>query len=170
MCEQEPETEDGLGKNVKNGVGDDFGIHGPLAGTIRDTPDDWVKSPEDEGEACNGNKERGGLGVLGRNCFAAWDNKYVDDDQVGNASHGIPSPLLTLAVSVGSEETGENHDQVSDNSNKDVGSIDSGEEGEVKKEEWGGQGPIDVSGIEYLAEDMLDGVWNMLVGFLDSSV
>jgi hypothetical protein len=37
MCEQEPETEDRLGQNVENGVGDNLGINRPLAGSVTDT-------------------------------------------------------------------------------------------------------------------------------------
>lgn len=36
--DQEPETEDGLGENVKNSVGNDLSINGELARAIGDTP------------------------------------------------------------------------------------------------------------------------------------
>lgn len=39
VAEQEPETEDGLGENVKNSVGNDFVVDRGLAGTVRNTPD-----------------------------------------------------------------------------------------------------------------------------------
>jgi hypothetical protein len=37
--EEQPETEDWLGKNVENSVGDNFGIEANNAGTIGNTPD-----------------------------------------------------------------------------------------------------------------------------------
>lgn len=36
---EEPKTEDWLGKNVKDGVGDDLSVNAGLAGAIGDTPD-----------------------------------------------------------------------------------------------------------------------------------
>ena len=39
MGEQEPGTEDGLGENVENGVGNDLAIETNLAGAIGETPD-----------------------------------------------------------------------------------------------------------------------------------
>jgi len=66
--EQEPETEDWLGKNVKDGIGNDFTINRPLASTITNTPNNWVKSPENQGEATNGSEELGSLSILGGDC------------------------------------------------------------------------------------------------------
>ena len=39
MSEDEPETKDGLSKDIKDGIGNDFGIHVNVTGTISDTPD-----------------------------------------------------------------------------------------------------------------------------------
>jgi hypothetical protein len=39
VTEKEPETEDGLGKNVKDGIGDDLSIDGGGTGTISEAPD-----------------------------------------------------------------------------------------------------------------------------------
>ena len=39
MGEEEPESENGLGKNVENGVSDDLGVNIDVAGSISDTPD-----------------------------------------------------------------------------------------------------------------------------------
>ena len=36
--EQEPGTEDGLGEDVKDGVGDDLLVNGSVAGAVGDTP------------------------------------------------------------------------------------------------------------------------------------
>ena len=39
MSEEEPESEDGLGKNIEHGVSDDLGVNIDVAGSISDTPD-----------------------------------------------------------------------------------------------------------------------------------
>ena len=39
MGEEEPEAEDGLGENVKNGIGNDLGVDINLARAVGDTPD-----------------------------------------------------------------------------------------------------------------------------------
>lgn len=39
MGEEEPETEDGLGEDVKNSVGNDLGVEANKAATVSNTPD-----------------------------------------------------------------------------------------------------------------------------------
>lgn len=73
VSEQEPETEDWLGENIKDSIGDDFTVNRPLASAITNTPNDWVKSPQDQGEASNGSEELRGLSILGHDCTTAWN-------------------------------------------------------------------------------------------------
>lgn len=55
-----------------------------------------------------------------------------DDENVGNASNGVPAPLLSrLLVSVSSKKASQDHDEVGDDSHEGVGPIDSGQEAEV---------------------------------------
>lgn len=163
MCEQEPETKDRLGKDIKNSIGDDLSINRPLASSITDTPDNWVKSPEDQGESTDGSKELSSVVVLGGNSTTTRDDELPDNDKVGNASHGIVSPFLSISGTKGSEETEENHDEICNDGNKDRSTIHSSEESKIQKQERSGQTPIDVSSPENLTEDMLNSVWNMLV-------
>ncbi len=37
--EEKPETKDGLGEDIKNGVGDNLGIDTNVSGPVSDTPD-----------------------------------------------------------------------------------------------------------------------------------
>lgn len=39
MCEEKPETKDGLGENVEDSVADDFAVYADVTGSISDTPD-----------------------------------------------------------------------------------------------------------------------------------
>lgn len=144
MSEEEPESEDRLGKNIEHGVSDDLRVNIDVARSISDTPDamtcqcfvslkrtlsnlHWVDGPENQGESGNGAEESGSLLVLVLNNTTTIEGKLVDDDQVGNASHGVPSPFGALLDSECSEETGQDHDHISDNGNEDVGTVQSSE-------------------------------------------
>ena len=39
MGEEEPEAEDGLGKNVENSIGDNLSVDVNVAGSVSNTPD-----------------------------------------------------------------------------------------------------------------------------------
>ena len=168
--EQEPESEDGLGQDVEDGISDDLSVDRPNTSSISNTPDNGVEGPENEGEAANGCKELGGGAVLGLDGNAAWDDELVDDDEVGNAGHGVVSPFGTFSVTKGGEQTEENHEHVGSDGDEDVGSVQAGQESEIEEEEWGGHAPVDVSSPEDLAEDVLKGVRDVLVGLLDDDV
>jgi len=156
MCEQEPETKDRLSKDIEDSISDDLGINGPLSGSIRNTPDNWVQSPENKSETTNGSEELSGRAALAGNATTTAHGKDVDDEKVCNASHGVPAPRNTLLGSESSKETGENHDDICDDGNKDVCSREPSEEGEVEEEKRGGKRPVDVAGPEDLAVDVLD--------------
>jgi len=151
MSKQKPETKDRLGKNIKDSISNDLSINRPLAGTITNTPDNWVESPKDQSEATNGSEELGGAAVLGHDSTATWDDELVDDDEVCNAGHGVVSPFLTISGTEGSEETEENHDEICNDGNEDGSSVQASEESEIQKQERGGQAPVNVSGPEDLA-------------------
>jgi len=170
MGGQQPEAKDGLGQNIKNSISDDFSINRPLAGTITNTPNNWVKSPENEGEASKGSEKLGCSAVLGGDSLAARDGKLVDDDEVSYTSHSIVSPFLAIIGTEGSEETEENHDEISYNSDDDGRSIETGKESQIEEQERSGERPINVTSPEDLTVDVLNGVRNMLVGFLDDNV
>lgn len=125
----------------------------------------WIDGPEDEGESTNRNVEGLGLAILTLGSSAAVEGKLVDDDNVGNASVCVPAPLLTITSTVGSEETSEDHDNVGDNSNENVGTAETSQEAEIEEQEWGGDTPINVTGIIDLAVDVLNSIWDMLVLF-----
>ena len=170
MREQEPETKDRLGKNVQDGISDNLSINTPLASTITNTPNDWVKGPENESEATNGGKKFGGGAALAHDCTTARDDELVDDNEVSNASNSIPSPLLTIVPAKSSKETSKNHNDVCNDGNEDASTVHTSQESQVEEEKWCGQAPVDVSGPEHLTEDVLDGVGNMLVYLLDNNV
>ena len=183
MGEEEPESEYGLGEDVKDSIGNDLSIYADVAGSISDTPDatsgqrlfkiprearqgiHWVDGPKDEGEASNGGKEGGGLLVLALYDTATIETELIDNDQVGNACHGIPSPHGSLIVDgEGGKETGQDHDEIGDNSNEDIGTSKTSQEGEIEEEKWGCQTPVDISRPVNLSVDDLLDIWEVLLG------
>ena len=188
MSKEKPEAEDGLGEDIENGIGDDLRINTDDTSTISNTPDaakmlastkherkkcnvHWVDSPEDQSETSNGSEESLGLAVLVGSCGTAVEGELVDNDQVGNAGNGVPSPLSSICVTEGSEETGEDHDHIGNNGHEDAGTVEAGKQGKIEEQEWCGHGPVDISSPVYLTVDGLICVWDMLVGLdLDNLV
>jgi len=162
VCEQEPETKDGFGQDVEDSVSNDLLVNRHLAAAVTNTPYDWVQSPEDEGEASNGGEELGCLGVLGHDGTAAGDGELPDDDQVSNATDGIIAPLLSSLVAESGKEPSQDHDDIGHNRNEDIGAAQACQEGQVKQEQWSGQGPVDITSPEDLAVNVCEGVWNAI--------
>lgn len=151
--EEEPGTEDGLGEDVKDGVGDDLLVNGSVAGAVSNTPDTGngvsgllqsmapqgnlhgVYSPDDEGEATNGSEEVANLATLGSSSVAAVEDELPDNDEVGNAGNGVPAPLLGgLLRAERGEETSEDHDDVGNNGDQDVGTGKTSEQSKVEEQ------------------------------------
>ncbi len=183
MGEEKPEAKDWLGKNVEHGVGDNFGIDANDTGTIGNTPDaracqevrrqrsgaelHWVDRPEDEGETSDGSKESLSLAVLASSSRTAVEGELVDDSEIGEATKSIPAPLLTIFLTESSKETSHDHDQIGNNGNENVGTTEAGQEAKIEEQEWGGEGPVNITSVVDLTEDILDGVWDMLGVLLD---
>ena len=123
----------------------------------------WVDSPEDESESGNSTVESFGLAILAGNCRSTVEGKLVDDDQECKAGPGVPSPLLAVAVAVGSKETGKDHDEICNNGNENVGTAEASEQSKIEKQEWGRDAPVDITCPVDLTVGYLDCVWNMLV-------
>ena len=124
----------------------------------------WVDGPEDESEAGNGGEESGSLLILALDDTTAVDTELVDNDEVGNAGNGVPSPLGTLVNGEGGKEAGEDHDDVSHDGDEDVGTCETGQEGEIEEQEWGGDAPVDVAGpVDLTVDDLLD-IGDVLLG------
>ena len=183
MSKQKPESEDWFGENIENSVSNDLGINAKVSGTISKTPDaitnqhvpprfhftnlHWVHSPENQGEAGNGLEECPSLGILGHGHGTTVNSKLVDDHKVCQAGDGIVSPLGILAAAKSSKETGQNHDNVSNDGDEDVGSAQASKEGKVQEEERGGDTPVDIAGPVDLTVHNLVGVGDVLVTLLN---
>ena len=173
MGEEEPEAKDRLGEDIKDSVSNDFSINAGDARSIGNTPDasetsvntihidimhsHWVHGPENESESGNSAEECSSLGILVLDNATAVDSKLIDDHEIGNASHGIPTPLGTLLDGESSEKAGQDHDDVSNDGNEDVGTSETSEQAEIEEQEWGGDTPVDVTGpVDLTVDGLLD--------------
>lgn len=130
-----------------------------------------VDGPDDESESSDGGKEFANLATLGHGGGTTVNGKHPDNNEVGNASNSVPAPLLrgTLAAE-GGEQTGEDHDDIGDDSHEDVATADTSQKAEIEKEERGSDAPVNVAGPVDLAVDVLGGVRNVLVCLTDGGV
>lgn len=127
-----------------------------------------VGSPEDKGKQGKGAKQIRDLVSLGLDRVAAGESNVPDDEDVGNAGDGIPSPLLAaLLSSVGSKEAGEDHDNVGADGHDGVCAVNASKQAQVKQEKWRGDSPVDVTSIVRLAADFVNCVGDLAVGILD---
>lgn len=99
--------------------------------------------------------------------MTAIDGELIDDGEIGNASDGIISPLGTLINGKSSKETSQNHNDVSDNGNENVGTAQACEKSKIQEQERGGDTPINISGPVDFTEDGLEGIREVLLGLLD---
>lgn len=131
----------------------------------------WVNSPDDESEATDGSEEVGDLAALGGSSATSVDEELPDDDQVGNASNGVPTPLLWSALrAVGSEQTGQDHDKISSDGDDNATTVHASQKSQIEEEKWGGDGPVNVTSPVDLAVEVVGGVWNVLVSLADLDV
>lgn len=127
-----------------------------------------VDGPDDKSETSNGSKELADLAALGHSVGAAVNGEHPDDNEVGNAGNGVPAPLLRSALATeGGEETGQNHDNIGNDGQKDVTAAETGKQSQVEEEERSGQAPVDVTGPVNLAVDVVGGVRDVAVRVSD---
>jgi len=147
-------------RNVSHGL--------PLRLRISDVH--WVDGPEDEGEAGNSAEESGGLLILALDDATTVESKLIDDNQVGNAGHGVPAPLGSLLHGKGSKETGQDHDNISDNRDENVGTTKTSQKAKIEEQKWGGDAPVDITSPVDFTVDRLESVGKMFLGLLDGDL
>lgn len=158
MGNQQHEAKDWLSQKIKDTIGVDLSIDAELAVSITEDPDNWVKSPENEGEGGKSDKELAGRRGASSGSLASTVADLVDEDDVTDPGNDVVSPLLELVAVLGkaSKHAGQDHDEVGENDDGNVVAVETSEEGKVEKEKWSGDGPIDVASPEELAMDVLN--------------
>lgn len=86
-----------------------------------------------------------------------------DDDEEADACNCVPAPFLALGSTIGSEQTSQDHDEISEDSHEDVCTIQSSEKRQIEKEERSSQAPVYIAGPVHLAEDVVVGVWDSVL-------
>ena len=115
-----------------------------------------VGSPEDGSVGSDGDEESAELVTLGAGVGATVKAKVPEDEDEGNAGNCVPAPLLGgLLRAEGSEKAGEDHDDVGNNGDGDVGTGKASEQGQVEEKERSGDGPVNVAGPVDLAVNVV---------------
>ena len=73
------------------------------------------------------------------------DSQLINDDEIGKAGHCVVSPLLATFLGKSSKEASQDHDEIGNDSNKNVGTVQAGKESKIEEQEWGGDTPVDVT-------------------------
>ena len=181
VSQEQPQTKDRLRQDVENSVSNNLAVDINVAGAISDAPhtktsasalrvnkrmfnSHWVGSPEDESEASNGSKEAAYFATLGRGMSTPVNGQVPNNDKIGNTGNGIPTPLLRgILVTKSSEETSQDHNQVSNNGHGDLSSVEASHERQVEQKQRSGQTPVDITcPVDFTVNDGSGG-WDMLV-------
>lgn len=105
-----------------------------------------VQSPED------GKEKRGvevGLLEVVPEVGGGLETGAVDDPEDvehGDAAHGVVAPLVG-GLDEGADQTGDDHDQVEEDGDKDGGEGKAGDEEDLEEKERSGDGPVDVASV-----------------------
>lgn len=94
----------------------------------------------------------------------------MHDYEERDARDGIPAPALGGGVRAGEEQPREDHDGVGEQGDEDVAAVETRDEGQREQDQRGGQRPVDPTDPEDLAEDVQDGVGDVVLVALDDHV
>lgn len=130
-----------------------------------------ISSPEDQRVAGNGDKESAKLRALIGCVRTTVEDKVPNNENVGDASNGVPSPLLwsSLRAERG-KEAGQNHDQIGSDGHKDVGTGHASQKTKVEKKQRSGDCPVDITGPVDLTVNMLECIGNMIMLMADGNL
>lgn len=162
MSEQQPETEYWFSENIQNSISNNFCVDTDNSATFGQTPDatqyislkividNWrilhrVDCPENQSEACNCSIEGLCLVVLGCYSGTTVPANLIDNCNVCNACNGVPSPFLALVMAVGSKAASNDHNEICNNCNKDVGSVQTCQKRKVEEEKWSSESPVNIT-------------------------
>lgn len=87
-------TEDGLGKNIENTVEDSFGVGSNDVATLRHTPSNWVKEPEEDSPSTTHEEGSGHRRIDGGGVQASNENDIVCNAEECYGSEDKVTPLV----------------------------------------------------------------------------
>lgn len=124
-----------------------------------------IHSPQGKGKDSHPCKQLANPDPLGFRHAGAMQRDMPDDKEVRDAGDGVPPPLLGgTGGAKGGEQAAQDHNDVGGDGHQGVRAVDASEEAQVEEQEGRRQGPVDVAGPVDLAADLVEGVWDVLVG------
>ena len=122
----------------------------------------WINGPQDQRETSNRAEEGGGLGILSLDHTTAIKPELIYDHEISDAGNGVPAPLWTFLNGEGCEETSQDHDNIGNHGNKDIGTSQTSQERKIQEQEWGCDAPVDITGPVNFTVDSLVGIREVL--------
>ncbi len=146
--EQQPSTPDGLGDDIEDGKEENLFVWVQLASTLAESKSNGVEGPNhDQGERDLVVKTAN-LGAAKESGGTARGDQLEENPGESDARDGEEAPLAGLGRVNTSNDTGDDHHQVSNDKDDDLGNGKAGEEGKIEEEKRGGQGPVDVCQVQ----------------------
>jgi len=141
-CLDDEDSEDAFGGDIHDGVQASFHGGRNHSLTFSNDPDNWVKSPKDNGHPCNF--------VVKSTCFFSVfvdfgvlqeNSNNVDE---GNHAEDEEEPFV-LVRSLSTSASEANHKHIHDEDHCDFIIWCSGKSEDIPKHEWGGKNPVNIS-------------------------
>lgn len=109
-------------------------------------PGDRVKEPESGEDDSRGKVGLGEVGTEASSGGTSGNEEHVPDDDEGSATESEESPLVH-GFNEGTDETGDDHNNVEEDEDEDLRKGETGSESEFEEEKRSGDGPVDVSSV-----------------------
>lgn len=143
--------EDWLGQDVEDTVEDHLRVGGDDVSTVRKTPGDWVKEPEEREDGGGQGEGRLVTGTEDTSRRSGRSSENPPDVEEGDTSEDEETPLV-LGLDETTDKTSDDHDNVEEDKGDDVGKGEAGGEDKGEEQSRGGDEPVDVPNVPKLSE------------------
>lgn len=117
--------------------------------TLRQTPGNWVESPEERGQRTADEECTADIGTHGIGVAAGLPDQDVENVEESDAAKDEVSPLVARGDE-GTDESSDDHDLVYKDNVENSGCGERSSEQQVEQKERGGDDPVDVADVEDL--------------------
>jgi len=131
VAPDEESTEDRLGQEIQDTVEDSLRVRGNDVSTLRKSPGDWVDEPEEDGPGSADEVGAVNFATDGSGVSAADEDDVVGNEEESGTAEGEVSPLVA-GGDEGTNETGDDHDFVQEDSVEDGGPWETSSEKNVQ--------------------------------------
>lgn len=150
VAKDKHKAKDRLSDDIENTVEDGLGVRVNDVATLGHTPGDGVEEPDKKGHESAHVEDTANIWAQSLGVRAGDQSQDVDNVEEGEHAEGPVTPLVGCAGK-STNQTGDDHDLISDDSDENGGPWDTGGQEEVEEQERRGDEPVDVANVEDLA-------------------